>query len=157
MAREHTAHVEIMICGLPREVCVVFEVESYGSDGGFGEFPESPSIVINDVRNNDYEGRSIYDLCEQYRDIWAAPRYASGIWQITHGGPRSRFGVPREEPAWCHIAFNASYGSFHSLLDTLYEVVLSDHMPEQDGDDYYADCDREPTIYHFDTRTEHDV
>lgn len=156
MATEHHTTCSIIIGGLECEVCVVFEVESYGDGGSYFEPPEPPSIVINDVRMGDEDGRSVYDLCEQTRDIWAKPRYASGIWQINSGGPRLHSWEDRTVPAWCNVSFNAAYGAFHSLLDTLYEMVIDHHMPDayDDGPGY---DDYEPTIYHQDTRTEHDV
>lgn len=154
MSVEHTAVVPLTICGVERMVCVVFEVESYGSSGGWGEPPEGPSIVINDVRNDDDDGRSIYDLCEQCRDIWAAPRYVSGVWQVQSFAPAINPYTGTRSPAYAYIGFNAHYGRFHSLLDTLYEVVVDKHMPEYEPSD---DDVCLGSVYYGDTRGEYDV
>lgn len=151
MAHEYTAHTSLIVGGLERTVCVVFEVEAWGSDGGFGEPAEGPSIVINDVRNDDVSGRSIYDLCEQCRDIWAKPRYADGVWYLRHGQSRVYGGY--SEKAWCEVMFNSRYGLFHSLLDTLYSDVLDNHMPDYEP----SDDDIMGSVYHPDTRGEYDV
>lgn len=153
MSREFTATVSVVIGGMDRDVCVIFEVESYGYQGSYFDPPEPPSIVINDVRDEDECGRSLYDLCEQTRDIWAKPMYADGIWQVMGDGPRTSWDGLRTDPAWAQIGFNAPFGAFHSLLDTLYEAVLDRHMPDYEP----SDDDIRGSVYYPDTRTEYDV
>jgi hypothetical protein len=130
MNREHTATVPLIIGGIERMVCVVFEIESYGSAGSWDEPPEGPSIVINDVRNDDECGRSIYELCSDCRDLWGPARYVQGYFHINHGPATGT--VPSH--SYCHITFNGPWDN-HTLLDTLYEVVCDKHFPDYEPQD----------------------
>lgn len=143
MASEHTATCSITIGGQERTVCVLFTVNHWGSPGSWDEPPEPPDYDITDVRCDDEDGRSIYELCESTRDLWMKPIYADGIFQINHGPPRLRPEWARDlyptllEPAYCRIGFSSPWGTMHTLLDSLYEQVGSNHIPELErGFDY---------------------
>jgi hypothetical protein len=143
MNRESTATCTITIGGLETDVCVLFTVTSWGAPGTWEDPPEPPEFDITDVRYDDESGRSIYDLCDTTRDLWGPAVYAGGYWQIQHGPGMAKAGWrsveldgPRSYPAYCRIGFNSPWGTNRTLLDSLYEQVADNHLPDLERSDY---------------------